>query len=259
MGALGIFGGKRKRNALSGYPANTYSDDTKRLQTNTNKWLVLHGFKPLTVDGILGQKTCGGVRKAGIPIPSTCGGFVEPSPGSYPWGAYSADTKATQAELKSSYPALVADGVLGPATCGALKALSQYGIVVPSTCKSFTAPTSAAAALPDSTTTTPTTTTTATVSSSGPSMRDPIPRSTTSTTSTTTGTYVPTTTVSTSTKTAVNRGPAMLAVPTRGAAPVTTAAPVKAGMSPGLKIGIAASAVALVAFTVLSKRKKAAA
>jgi len=61
---------------------------------------------------------------------------------SYPWGVYSADTKAlqeaTNTALKSAgYCPLTVDGKLGPATCGARQTL---GLSVPSTCTSFKAP-----------------------------------------------------------------------------------------------------------------------
>lgn len=129
---LGVFGAPQQRRALGATP----SDDVKALQTRANAWLATHGFQALKVDGIMGQKTCGAVRKAGLPVPSNCGGFVEPVPGSFPWNVESADTRALQAALTAAYPMKV-DGVLGPVTCGAAKAA---GVVVPSTCRSFTMP-----------------------------------------------------------------------------------------------------------------------
>jgi hypothetical protein len=78
-----------------------------------------------------------------------CGGTAaKTATGAYPWGTYSAETLRIQKEtntalaLKGFCP-IVADGKLGPATCGARKALSDLGLSfpVPSTCQKFTAPT----------------------------------------------------------------------------------------------------------------------
>lgn len=67
---------------------------------------------------------------------------------SYPWKAYSADTEALQKEANkklanAGYIPISTDGKLGPGTCGAVKAM---GMLVPSTCQSFVAPTKANAA-----------------------------------------------------------------------------------------------------------------
>jgi hypothetical protein len=66
----------------------------------------------------------------------------------YPWMQYSADTKTlqelTNEALKAQgYCPIKVDGKLGPATCGALKAVTIVGVPVgyPSTCKTFTPPT----------------------------------------------------------------------------------------------------------------------
>jgi hypothetical protein len=60
----------------------------------------------------------------------------------YPWKEYSADTKALQEEtntalVKDGYAPIDADGVLGPATCGAVKEMIGEA---PGTCQSFTEP-----------------------------------------------------------------------------------------------------------------------
>lgn len=60
----------------------------------------------------------------------------------YPWKEYSADTKALQEETnlaltKEGYATIEADGVLGPATCGAVQEVIGEA---PGTCQSFTEP-----------------------------------------------------------------------------------------------------------------------
>jgi hypothetical protein len=80
--------------------------------------------------------------------PTTCvsqycaAGGATTGSSTYPWGVYSADTKAlqeaTNTALKAAgYCPLTVDGKLGPATCGARQTL---GLSVPSTCTSFKAP-----------------------------------------------------------------------------------------------------------------------
>lgn len=67
---------------------------------------------------------------------------------SYPWREYSADTKALQqatneALVAHGYAPLTADGKLGPATCGAIRAMCEYvgpGCEAPGTCQDFTPP-----------------------------------------------------------------------------------------------------------------------
>lgn len=69
------------------------------------------------------------------------------SPGSYPWGVYSAATlalqKSTNVALKQyGYCPILEDGKLGKGTCGARLALKSDipGMTNPSTCQGFTAP-----------------------------------------------------------------------------------------------------------------------
>ncbi len=65
----------------------------------------------------------------------------------YPWGTYSAATKALQTALNTTLksfkkPPVGVDGKLGGETCGALKWAGQQGALsagIPATCKSFTA------------------------------------------------------------------------------------------------------------------------
>ena len=67
----------------------------------------------------------------------------------YPWGEYSADTKALQQVTNEAlsdhgYIPLTADGKLGAKTCGAIRAMcgeSGQSCDAPGTCQSFTAPT----------------------------------------------------------------------------------------------------------------------
>lgn len=69
--------------------------------------------------------------------------------GSYPWREYSGDTKELQEETntdlrKFGYATIGEDGVLGPATCGAIKHLKTEHKVDtdwPDTCQGFAAPT----------------------------------------------------------------------------------------------------------------------
>jgi len=131
---LGVFAGRQGLGAT--YPFGKYSDDTKALQRQVNAWLAATGLAVVAEDGLLGQRTCGALRKAKMEVPSTCSGFVEPTPGYYPWNNYSADTKALQAVLAARFPSVKVDGILGPLTCGAGKAAGRY----PATCESFTLP-----------------------------------------------------------------------------------------------------------------------
>jgi hypothetical protein len=135
----GILGSPQGMGVL-GRPLGAADPEVKTLQTNVNHWLATHGFQALKVDGVIGPRTCGAARQSGTPTPAGCTSFTAPTPGNYPWNVVSADTKAMQAELAGNYPTLKVDGVLGPVTCGAAKAMSQYGIFVPGTCRSFTAP-----------------------------------------------------------------------------------------------------------------------
>jgi hypothetical protein len=73
----------------------------------------------------------------------------------YPWGEVSADTRSVQYEVNKflsqlGYNAIGTDGKLGPATCGAVKAViganvagasSGFLVGVYPTCQSYTAPT----------------------------------------------------------------------------------------------------------------------
>jgi hypothetical protein len=136
-------GGVHPRRALG-----ASDPDVARLQTNVNHWLATHGFAALTVDGVIGPRTCGATRKSGTPPPAACTSFTEPTPGKYPWNVPSADTRAMQVELVENYPSLKVDSILGPLTCGAARTMSQYGIFVPSTCQSFTDPAPAPSAPP---------------------------------------------------------------------------------------------------------------
>ncbi len=68
----------------------------------------------------------------------------------YPWKEYSADTKALQQQTnvalaKDGYAPIDADGVLGPATCGAVREMIGNA---PTTCQSFTEPVKLAGARP---------------------------------------------------------------------------------------------------------------
>lgn len=70
---------------------------------------------------------------------------------SHPWGEYSDDTKSLQATLNSMLKSqglcqISTDGKLGPATCGAAKAMNPEW--VPSTCQGFTTPTKCAPGTP---------------------------------------------------------------------------------------------------------------
>ncbi len=66
----------------------------------------------------------------------------------YPWREYSSDTKALQEQtnealLANGYAPITADGKLGPATCGAVRAMCATlspPCDAPGSCQSFTAP-----------------------------------------------------------------------------------------------------------------------
>jgi hypothetical protein len=70
---------------------------------------------------------------------------------SYPWAEYSADTKALQEEtnqalIANGYAPITADGKLGKATCGAIRAMCATispQCDAPATCQGFEAPTKA--------------------------------------------------------------------------------------------------------------------
>lgn len=70
----------------------------------------------------------------------------------YPWREESADTRALQENLnvwlsQHGYQQIAADGVLGPATCGALAAMCDVdGCTAPTTCQESVAPSRAGTA-----------------------------------------------------------------------------------------------------------------
>ena len=93
-----------------------------------------------------------------VPLQGLGGGILSAGPtgslgavtASYPWRSYSADTVALQKAMNEAlkahgYCPVDPDGKLGPATCGAVKAMldltGQTDQSPPSTCQSFTAPT----------------------------------------------------------------------------------------------------------------------
>lgn len=75
--------------------------------------------------------------------------------GDYPWREFSQKTKelqevTNQSLRKYGYAPIDADGMLGPATCGARKQLKEHipGMTWPETCEDFTAPRKAAVPSP---------------------------------------------------------------------------------------------------------------
>jgi hypothetical protein len=99
---------------------------------------------PKGVDDWRGIATGNGVL-SGNSIGVVAGLGEDPS---YPWGEYSADTKALQEEtnqalIANGYAPITADGKLGKATCGAIRAMCATispPCSAPATCQSFESP-----------------------------------------------------------------------------------------------------------------------
>lgn len=102
---------------------------------------------------VAGLGTSNGVLSGNALQCRTSGLGADPS---YPWGEYSADTAALQAQVNKAlvangYQRITADGVLGAGTCGAIRELcsdTDVADCVPGTCKGFTAPSRAPGAGP---------------------------------------------------------------------------------------------------------------
>ncbi len=78
MSTMGIFGSRQGLGA--DYPWNTPSPETYALQRQANDWLRVNGYQVIELTGVPDQKACGAIRKAGLFVPKTCSGFIEPVP-----------------------------------------------------------------------------------------------------------------------------------------------------------------------------------
>lgn len=76
---LGIFGSHVGLGADE-YPWGTPSPETYALQRKANDWLVANGYDTIQLTGRPDQRSCGAFRKAGLFVPKTCSGFIEPVP-----------------------------------------------------------------------------------------------------------------------------------------------------------------------------------
>jgi hypothetical protein len=159
---LGIFG----RNARMAGPLGQTTDDdpygpfawmkysktTAQIQSAMNDWLVKNKYCPLSVDGVLGPKTCQAMKTVpGFTPVSTCQKYgtltKQPCAGTsttepLPWGVYSDQTKTQQAAANNSLKAqglcpVPVTGILDAVTCGGFIAA---GLTAPSTCKDWKTP-----------------------------------------------------------------------------------------------------------------------
>jgi len=107
------------------------------MQRLTNVWLLDNGYCPIAEDGKLGKKTCGAAKETGATPPPECNaiGFTKPSkqpcagsPGGHPVSPSVVGVQQLVNEWlrANGYCEIAEDGVLGPATCGGLRASGNY-------------------------------------------------------------------------------------------------------------------------------------